>query len=133
MKTLAADDSHSAFALAGCSAGAINAIFINPVVAVKYHVWGTVKDDANVSFREIARQMFQEGGYSPFLKGMKATMCRDVVFGGVFAMLRYRPPPPPDPLPNMGTRNTVEDPHYNPFKRFCYDCGAGLAATTLSR
>ncbi len=103
-------------------------------MAIKYHIWGTVKDDANVYFREVARQMFQRGGYSPFLKGMRATMCRDVLFGGVFALLRYRPPPPPDPFSKERARSgTVEDPLSNPGKKFCLDCSAGLAATTLSR
>ncbi len=133
MKNIAADDSHWSLALAGCSAGAINAVLINPVVAVKYHIWGTVKDDANVYFREVARQMFQQGGYSPFLKGMEATLCRDVVFGGVFAMFRYRPPHSSDPLANVGARSNVEDQISNPWKKFCLDFCAGLAATSLSR
>ncbi len=87
------DDGHWSLALAGCSAGAINAVLINPVVAIKYHIWGTVKDDANIYFRDVAHELFKQGGYLPFLKGMQATLCRDVVFGGVFAMCRYRPPP----------------------------------------
>ncbi len=102
-------------------------------MAIKYHIWGTVKDDANIYFRDVARELFKQGGYLPFLKGMQATLCRDVVFGGVFAMCRYRPPPPPDPLANVGARSKVEDEIFNPWKKFCLDFCAGLAATSLSR
>lgn len=33
--------------------------------------------------------MFRQGGLRPFFVGIKATVSRDVIFGGVFAMLRH--------------------------------------------
>jgi hypothetical protein len=54
------------------------------LTAVKYHTWGS----EHVSFIATAQAMFHSGGLRPFFKGVLPTVCRDCVFGGVYATLR---------------------------------------------
>lgn len=70
--------------LAGNTAGAVNGIVLNHLTTVKYQSWKTKE-----RFLRTAKTMFQQGGCRPFMKGVGATMCRDLVFGGVYSWLKY--------------------------------------------
>lgn len=61
--------------LAGNAAGAANGIVLNHLTTVKYQSWKT-----GAGFVCSARSMFQQGGVRPFMKGIGATMTRDVGF-----------------------------------------------------
>lgn len=95
--------------LSGTAAGAVNAILLNPLSAIKYKTWGkrtrttTTRtkqkkndndhdDDNDLGMFMIAKNMFQKAGYSirPFLNGIKPTLYRDVVFGGCYTWLRLQ-------------------------------------------
>jgi hypothetical protein len=77
--------------ISGILAGATNGMFMNPLSAIKYHMWGqvTTGSAATASFYTAARQMFNKGGIRPFMAGSVATILRDVKFGGVYAIIRY--------------------------------------------
>ena len=74
--------------LAGTTAGATNAMVLNPITAVKYKTWG----------REVNRGMLTEafgmiqksGSLRPFANGLLPTVYRDVVFGGCYTWLRLQ-------------------------------------------
>lgn len=72
--------------LAGTSAGAMNAIILNPLSAVKYKTWGRV---INRGMWVEASEMFHKGGLRPFFNGLKPTLFRDIAFGGCYTYLRY--------------------------------------------
>ena len=84
--------------VAGLMAGAGNGMIMNPMSSIKYHYWshtgcsdvgGVVTADKKIRFTTVAFDMFKRGGWRPFFVGMNATISRDVIFGGVFAYLRY--------------------------------------------
>ncbi|KAG5179685.1 hypothetical protein JKP88DRAFT_200939 [Tribonema minus] len=75
--------------LAGSCAGAINAIFMNPATAAKYALWSS---NPTMRYRQVVARMWRDGRLAPFLKGVSATLARDMVFGGAFALLRYKLP-----------------------------------------
>ena len=70
--------------IAGNLAGAINGVILNPINAIKYHTWGHDK----YHFSKTAVNMWKHGGITPFLKGTQATIYRDLVFGGLYSLLR---------------------------------------------
>ena len=70
----------------GTFAGAINALILNPVAAIKYTQWNS---HTKRSYINHLYTMYHRGGYGQFVKGMYATMTRDIVFGSTFAYLRY--------------------------------------------
>lgn len=51
--------------LAGNMAGAMNGLFLNPASAVKYHYWGSDREN----FLQTAIHMYKTGGVRPFLLG----------------------------------------------------------------
>jgi hypothetical protein len=71
----------------GLLAGAINGIVMNPLTAIKYHYWGTTFKNEN--FFITAIRMFKYGGMRIFLVGSAATINRDLIFGGVYGLLRH--------------------------------------------
>lgn len=71
---------------AGNLAGFANGVLLNPMAAVKYAAWG---DNSNQGLRTIASDMWRKGGARPFINGILPTICRDMVFGGVYAGLRH--------------------------------------------
>jgi hypothetical protein len=71
---------------AGSSAGAVNAVVLNPLTAIKYRTWG--RDDASRGLVLEARDMFRRGGLRPFCNGMLPTVLRDVIFGGAYSLIR---------------------------------------------
>lgn len=72
--------------LAGTSAGAMNAIILNPISAVKYKTWSR---QVNRGIWVEAAEMWHKGGLRPFLNGLRPTLCRDIAFGGCYTFLRY--------------------------------------------
>ena len=72
--------------LAGTSAGAMNAIILNPLSAVKYKTWGR---EVNRGMWVEANEMFHKGGIRPFFNGLRPTLFRDIAFGGCYTYLRY--------------------------------------------
>ena len=75
--------------LAGTAAGAVNAILLNPISAVKYKTWG--REVNNGIFHEVVG-MIRKSGFSvrPFYNGVIPTVMRDVVFGGTYTWLRLQ-------------------------------------------
>jgi hypothetical protein len=61
---------------------------MNPFSAIKYHYWGK-NECGNEGFLTTARSMFEKGKFRPFFVGTSATILRDLLFGGTFALLRH--------------------------------------------
>lgn len=74
--------------IAGNAAGAINGLLLNPLSAVKYQCWGSGEP---LPVLLVAKRMFADSGRSllPFVRGTCATVVRDVVFGGSFALVKF--------------------------------------------
>lgn len=74
--------------LAGTAAGAVNALLLNPLTAVKYKTWGRVENHGML--REAYGMMTKSGSLRPFFNGLAPTLWRDVVFGGCYTWLRLQ-------------------------------------------
>lgn len=72
--------------LVGSAAGCVNATFLNPLTAIKYRTWGKSK---NRGMMREARHMWRKAGITPFLHGLLPTVCRDVIFGGCYTLIRH--------------------------------------------
>lgn len=79
--------------LAGTAAGAMNAIILNPISAVKYKTWGR---EQNRGMLTEVITMWREAGIRPFFNGLFPTLLRDVVFGGCYTYLRHARDIPPE-------------------------------------
>eukprot|EP00298_Acanthocystis_sp_HF-20_P007251 c16887_g1_i1.p1 GENE.c16887_g1_i1~~c16887_g1_i1.p1 ORF type:complete len:274 (+),score=97.60 c16887_g1_i1:23-844(+) len=78
-------DSHTSSFVAGTIAGSVNAVILNPLSIMKYQSWGTNHQGRIIS---AAKHIFQEAGLKGFMHGAKATICRDMIWGGVYNLLR---------------------------------------------
>lgn len=97
---------------AGTIAGVANGVLMNPFTRVKvsfadslsflelrphtplfswiqYHYWGKV-DTGKENFLSTAVEIFRTGGVRQFFVGTMATVHRDLLFGGIFALLRHQ-------------------------------------------
>jgi hypothetical protein len=83
---LAAEQSALLHCLCGNFAGGVSGILLNGLTAVKYASWDS--KNGTPSFFATARAMYAAGGLSPFTKGISATVVRDSVFGGMFALTK---------------------------------------------
>lgn len=110
--------------LAGCSAGAINGLLLNPSSAVKYHYWGKV-DCGKESFFTTAKSIFRTGGIRPFFVGAKATIYRDIIFGGVFSITRHE-------VPKLFPNWIAEKQKNTHYEKVIINLFAGMFATILS-
>lgn len=72
--------------LAGNFAGAVNALVLSPLAAVKYMSWGERKGSVVAA----ATATYERGGLPAFFVGFHATVCRDMTFGAFFALLRSK-------------------------------------------
>lgn len=72
---------------AGILSGITSGVIMNPIAAVKYHYWGTPTGKEN--FLSTSLEMFKRGGVRVFVVGTGATVNRDLVFGGVYALMRH--------------------------------------------
>lgn len=71
---------------AGTAAGAMNAMLLNPLSALKYKTWGR---DVSRGLICEAKSMLRKGGARPFFNGLFPTLMRDVAFGGCYTYLRH--------------------------------------------
>lgn len=71
----------------GMLAGAVNGFILNPASRIKYYYWGKV-DCGRESFFDTAFEMYRKAGFRPFFIGATATITRDIVFGGTYAVLK---------------------------------------------
>lgn len=69
---------------AGMCAGAVNGALLNGLATVKFEMWGAER----ARLLDTAKRMLRVGSFRPFLKGMGATVTRDMVFGMVFGATR---------------------------------------------
>lgn len=72
---------------AGIMSGITSGVIMNPIAAVKYHYWGTPTGKEN--FLSTSAEMVKRGGLRIFIVGTGATVNRDLVFGGIYALLRH--------------------------------------------
>jgi hypothetical protein len=87
---------------------------------LQYHYWG--KQDPE-NFVATAVQMYKQGGFKLFFAGTQATVCRDLVFGAVYAVLRHSGRLH-DKLNRDGTVNSLS--------KFWHNMVAAFAATIVS-
>lgn len=77
----------------GNFAGGFSGVVLNGLTAVKYASWAAsqhVPHKPPPGFLATARSMWSAGGLSPFTKGINATVVRDTIFGGVFALTKFQ-------------------------------------------
>jgi hypothetical protein len=67
--------------LAGQLTGVTNAVLVNPMNAIKYHMWSKDGHPARCTIQD----MWHKHGLAAFAIGMRVTVMRDAVFGGVYA------------------------------------------------
>lgn len=84
------DGSVACSLVAGNFAGAVNALLLSPLAAVKYRSWGEqqLPENGQPSVVKAAIATYRRGGVAAFFTGFQATVCRDMTFGAVFALLR---------------------------------------------
>ena len=117
---------------AGFCAGGCNALLLNPLSAIKYHMWNASSDGkASIGMLKTAREMFKLGGIRPFFIGTTATISRDVLFGGTFAGFRHQF------LPYLVAKETVksgrrENSTASSTRLFCLDFVSACVATGIS-
>jgi hypothetical protein len=69
----------------GVAAGSINGVMTNSTATIKYHCW----NHEHLNFYTAAKEMWSTGGLPPFIKGTRATVTRDIVFGTTYEVLRH--------------------------------------------
>jgi hypothetical protein len=74
---------------AGLLAGTTNGIIMNPIAAIKYNFWGKNVTHVNRSFMDACKEMYKRGGIRIYFVGVTATVGRDLVFGGIYGLLRH--------------------------------------------
>ena len=77
----------------GNFAGGFSGVVLNGLTAVKYASWAASQHAPHKpppGFFATARSMWAAGGISPFTKGINATVVRDTIFGGVFALTKFQ-------------------------------------------
>ena len=77
---------------AGLCAGMTNGLVMNPLAAIKYNFWGRSESARARSFLDAAKEMYRKGGARIYYVGASATIARDLVFGGVYGVLRHEMP-----------------------------------------
>jgi len=74
--------------IAGTLAGSSYGFLMNPISSIKYHYWGRA-ECGKENFLSTAIGMYRQGGFKLFFVGTTATVLRDLIFGGVFSLLRH--------------------------------------------
>jgi hypothetical protein len=90
--------------IAGLCAGMTNGFVMNPLAAVKYNFWGRSPAHRTRSFLDAGKEMYLKGGLRIYYVGAAATICRDLVFGGVYGVLRHEMPMILDNLAGTSSR-----------------------------
>jgi len=71
----------------GVMAGSLSAMLFHPFAVVKYYCWG--KEEIKIT--QAFLQIWQGGrGALVFLRGGSSTLLRDLVFGGIFSLVRHQ-------------------------------------------
>jgi len=71
----------------GVMAGSLSAMLFHPFAVVKYYCWG--KEEIKIT--QAFLQIWQGGrGVLVFLRGGSSTLLRDLVFGGIFSLVRHQ-------------------------------------------
>jgi len=83
-----ADVRRSTRFVAGLLAGSSNGLLLNPFSSVKFYYWGKAQC-GHESFIQSAVEMYRKGGFRPFFVGSAATIHRDLIFGGFYALVRH--------------------------------------------
>ena len=52
-------------------------------------MWGAPDHQYHKNFFSSAKEMYKKGGFRSFLVGSWSTLIRDVIFGGIYGILRY--------------------------------------------
>ena len=73
---------------AGTAAGAVNAMILNPLSAIRYKTWSRIT--YNRGMVQEAMNMLQQGGIGVLYKGLASTLLRDVTFGGCYTFMRLQ-------------------------------------------
>lgn len=77
--------------LAGTTAGALNAMILNPLSAIKYKTWGRSRNRGMI-YEIYSMLRKSNGSIVPFINGTRSTLLRDVTFGGAYTLLRLQIP-----------------------------------------
>lgn len=109
---------------AGTVAGSLNGVVMNPFTRIKYHFWGKTHQNGGIEFFRIAKEIYSQGGIRHFFLGSNATVQRDLIFGGIFALFRHQVIPAV--FPSLDTRKETKRVH------FVVNILAGSIATILS-
>jgi hypothetical protein len=70
--------------LSSCLTGSTVGIITTPLSAIKMTNWNTVQ---NKNILDQAHIMYKKGGIYSFLKSIKVTLGRDIIFGGIYGYL----------------------------------------------
>jgi len=110
--------------VAGNAAGGISAAAINPIQAIRAATFSKMdkNPNSNPHFFNTAKEMAAKGGIRPFLRGIRPTVGRDLVFGGFFSFLRR----------DFTSRISSAEHPPNPVLCFACDIAAATLATTFS-
>jgi hypothetical protein len=106
--------------VAGGLAGVINAVMINPLSFIKYQSWGTIHHGR---LWKTAVSIYQTSGPTAFMHGVAPTIYRDMLWGGLYNLLRN------DTLPRLHKPLTAKNPRW---WGFVDNMGAALIATATS-
>ncbi len=68
----------------GGFAGTVNALFTNPTSAIKSQMWG----NDYAQFTPTAKKMWAAGKAEPFIRGVRPTIYRDMIFGSSYEVIR---------------------------------------------
>eukprot|EP00802_Teleaulax_amphioxeia_P015952 Tamp_16055.p1 GENE.Tamp_16055~~Tamp_16055.p1 ORF type:complete len:417 (+),score=58.30 Tamp_16055:143-1252(+) len=78
--------------VAGNVAGGISAALLNPIQAIRYKAFSInaqAVEGKRINFFSTAKGMAARGGVRPFFKGIFPTVYRDLVFGGIYSVVRH--------------------------------------------
>lgn len=92
----------------GLIGGIINALTLNPIAVIKYNCWGNYK----LTFGQSTKNLYSNGGFKVFSKGMSSTMIRDIIFCSVYEKMR-----------NKKSKNIFDELH---------NLSVGIAATVFA-
>lgn len=88
LRLLDSNDDPTLNFVGGTAAGAVNAIVLNPLSAIKYKTWG--KDESRGMWTEAWSMMRKAQSWRPFWNGLLPTLLRDVIFGGCYTWFRFQ-------------------------------------------
>jgi hypothetical protein len=103
----------------GLVSGTTNAVLLNQISVIKYNCWNTshkTRNGNDLTFFESMKNLYKDGGFKIFTKGMSSTVLRDIIFCTMYETCRKKNSP--------AYTITIYDEMYN--------LGIGVFATILS-